>query len=122
MSDLDLTKTLDELAQLLGQRLGIRGSGFAAKFKRAGRLLPRHVRRAGHALLDVEPLWQNPKLRRQIDQEAVAKHVRTLRQHLETIDRADRRRAYWLGVLTPLAFNLVLLFVGGIVLATYLTP
>lgn len=120
MDEIDLPQTLEELSDLLGQRLGIRGATFAARVKRAGRLLPRKVRQASQALLEQMSLWENPKLRRQIDMDALAKNAKTVRTHLESIDRADRRKAYWLGVLTPLAFNLVLLFVGGILLASYL--
>lgn len=117
MTEPDLPKILDELADLLRHRLQIRGPGFAVKLRRAGRLLPRQVRRSGKELNEMARLWDNPKLRRRVDPLALAQHAKVVRDHLTSIDRADLRRGYWLGVATPLAFNLLLLFLLVLVFA-----
>jgi hypothetical protein len=109
----DLAALNAELAALLRERLGVRGETFEARLNRAGRLLPRAVRAAGRELVAKERMWENPKLRRQIDRASVAAAAKVLRSHLDSIDAADRRRGYWIGVLTPLAFNLLLLL-GGV--------
>lgn len=108
MIDRDLSEINAELAEMMRERLGVRGEGLAAKLRRAGRTLPRPVRRAGDMLVETERRTAHPKLRRQVDPQALTEAEAVLRSHLEGIDRADRRRGYWIGVLTPLAFNLLL--------------
>lgn len=108
----DLPRITEELSQLLRTRLGVRGKDLPTKLRRAGRLLPRPVRRAAWELVEKERLWPNPKLRRQIDPAAVEAAARRVRTHLESIDAAERRRSYWIGVLTPLAFNFLLILAG----------
>lgn len=122
MTEPDLPQINAELAELLRSQLGIRGTGLAVKLRRAGRLLPRRVRQAGAELVEMEALWQNPKLRRRIDPAAVAAAAATVRKHLEGIDVADRRKGYWLGVVTPLAFNLLVLFALALILWPILQP
>lgn len=107
MDQPDLPRINAELASLMREKLGVRGSTLADKVRRAGRLLPRPVRAAAQKLIEAERLWPNPKLRRQIDPATLTGAAKQVHDHLSRIDRADRRRAYWLSVLTPLAFNLL---------------
>lgn len=98
------------------ERLGIRrGETFAAKLGHAGRLVPRAERRAGQVLVEAEVLWENPKLRRQINPATIAQAERRLRQWLATVDAADRRKGMILGILATLAFNTLLIATAIIV-------
>lgn len=109
MEEHDLTRINAELAALMREKLGVRGEGLDSKLRRAGRLLPRQARRAGQHLVEVEKLWENPKLRRRIDPAGTREAAKRLREHLDAIDVADRRKGYWIGVLAPLALNLLLI-------------
>lgn len=113
MTDLALPETNAELARLMRDRLGIRGpETLAAKLRRGGRLLPRALRHEGLWLAEMEALWPQPKLRRQIDPARVAHAQAALRAHLLAVDRRDLLIGRIVGILAPLAFNLLLL--GGL--------
>lgn len=110
MTDAPLPEANAELARLMRDRLGIRGpETLAAKMRRGGRLLPRALRNEGQWLAEMEALWPHPKLRRQIDAARVTHAQAALRSHLLAIDPRDRLVGSIIGILAPLAFNLLLL-------------
>ena len=110
MSEFDLHKANADLVQLFRQRLGIRrGDTLEAKLRVAGRLVPKHERRAGRVLVEAERMWENPRLRRRYGPEELAAAERTLRTWLGSVDPAERRKDVVLGVLASLAFNFLLL-------------
>lgn len=112
----NLPDILEDLTALMRSALGVGGRDFRSVLRRAGRRLPRPVRQAGRDLLEMERQWAVPKLRTQIDPETLAVRVKVMRDHLLGIGRAERRRAYWLGVAAPLAFNLLVAFGIGLIL------
>ncbi len=57
---MDIVARTDRLAQLLEERLDVRGKGFDAKLRRAGRLLPRHLRMKGQMLVDATTRADHP--------------------------------------------------------------
>lgn len=110
MSESDIPQINADIAELMRDRLGIRrGETLAAKLFYAGRLVPRAERHAGRTLTDAEKLWENPKLRRQIDPAAISGAERRLRLWLDTVDAADRRKGMILGVLASIAFNVLVI-------------
>ncbi|WP_116130956.1 hypothetical protein [Tropicimonas sp. IMCC34043] len=116
MIDISLPETNADLARLMRERLGVRGDAtLAAKMRRGGRLLPRRLRQEGAYLVQMEQLWQHPRLRRQIDVDHVARAQAELRAHLTAIDPRDRMIGRILGIVAPLAFNLLL--IGALVIA-----
>ena len=82
----------------------------AAKLRRAPGTLPRALQRDVRFLIDMERLWDNPKLRRQIDLGRVETAQGKLRAFLEKIDPRDRLFGRLLGILAPLMLNFLLLF------------
>lgn len=114
---MDLHARTDRLAQLLEQRLDIRGAGFEAKLRRAGRLLPRHLRREGAALADALRLSPHPKLGRQIDTGRLEKSADALERYLLSLDPWDRRRAMAVSVTSSILFNILVagLLVAGVI-------
>ena len=115
MTPPDLPSINAGLAEALRDKLGIRrGTTLAQKLRHAGRLLPRAERKAGAALVEAERLWQNPKLRRQIDTAAMSVHQKRIVGFLDTVDLKDRRRGVLLGILASLAFNF--LVIAGVVI------
>lgn len=105
----------DRLAQLMEEKLDIRGAGFEKKLQRAGRLLPRHLRRDGQTLVEALALSDHPRLERQIDSVQLKKSANALEKYLLNFDAWDRRRGIAVGFLASLLFNL--LVVAALVVA-----
>ncbi|RYH10558.1 hypothetical protein [Tropicimonas sp. IMCC6043] len=111
MTQSDLPETNAELALLWRQQLGVRGRDtLAAKLKRAPGTLPRRLKPEVRYLIEMERLWQNPKLRRQIDPAKVVKAQTALRRFLEAVDPRDRLIGRFIGILAPLMLNILLIF------------
>ena len=108
------TKTLT-LRKLLETKLGVRSRSWRQALKRAGRRLPRGMRRQGDILLKAEKLAQNPKLARQLRPVEVNAAYTAIADHLEAIDVADRRKGWWLSLAGSLATN-ILLVIGLVLL------
>lgn len=105
-----------ELALLWRQQLGVLGGDtLAAKMRRAPGTLPRALRAEVRFLADMERLWPNPKLRRQIDLAHVERAQVALRRFLEEIDPRDRLVGRAIGILAPLMLNILLIFVALVV-------
>jgi hypothetical protein len=95
------------LADMIEERLGVRGRGLAAKLKRAGRLLPKHVHRDAEILLEAIGLQSHPKLARRIDAKSVALASDNVEAHLSGIDPKARRVDRFLNLLASNAVNLL---------------
>ncbi len=109
----DVTALCSELSELLGDRLGVGGTTLARRLDRAGRLLPRFVRRAGRDLVDAQARMANPKLMKQIDAAALRKSHHICRSYLLGIDRerlrANRLADLWGSIGLNILFVLILL-------------
>jgi hypothetical protein len=107
---------IEEVRQLLAERLNLGDGNLADRLRRAGRDVPRRVRREIAYLAEVELLSQNPRLARQIDAARLVRaHAATMRW-LRGIDPRERRKTRLLNIAAMVAFNLLLLFA----LAVYL--
>ena len=106
-----LPETNAALAQLWREQLGVRGNDtLASKLKRAPGLLPRSLKQDVAYLVQMEQLWANPKLRRQIDPEKVARAQQNLRSFLEAVNPRDRLFGRMIGILAPLMLNILVIF------------
>ena len=105
----------EQLADLIEDRLGIRGRGLKAKLRRAGRLMPRWVRREAERLVDAQTLLDHPKLMKQADPAALETAYRRVETWLKTVNPAERRKDRILGFLAVNAANL--LIVAGLFVA-----
>lgn len=104
----------DPLSVLMHERLGIRGRDLRAQVRRAGRLLPKRLRREAHTILKARRAADHPKLARQVDTARVARAEAALTEHLNAIDPAERRkdRILWaLGKLSALGIAIFILLV-----------
>jgi hypothetical protein len=115
MTGVPIQRMADRVAELLEQRLRIRGNGLAAKLHKGGRLLPRRVRAAAEVLQASAAMAQNPKLLLQVDVEATAQAYDVCLKHLNGSSFKGRRKNAVLSVAASVAFSL--LVVAGIVLA-----
>ena len=111
MSVITVQQMADRVAQLLGERLRVRGTGLQARLKAAGRRLPRKVREAGNALAAAVDMIQNPKLMHQVDDETVAVAYDICVRHLTAIDAGAARRGLLLDMAARIAFALLVVAV-----------
>jgi len=103
------------ISALLKDRLGVRGRDLESRLRRAGRLLPRDVRRDAQTLIDAVRLQANPKLARMVDEASVQRAFDNSETYLQSVDVSKRRTDRVIGVLATIAFHI--LVVGAIFLA-----
>lgn len=97
----------NHIAELLETQLGVRGAGLEAKLQKAGRLLPRHVRREAAVLVAALKTQGNPRLARMVDGDRAVKSYKTCEKYLSGIDRTYRRRGQIISFLATNAFNMI---------------
>ena len=114
MSAVSIRQMADRVAELLEQRLKIRGKGLAEKLRRGGRGLPRAVRRAAEGLSGAAEQAENPRLMVQLDMEKVAADYDACLRYLGNLGAGARRMGVLLDGLARLAF--IVLVVGVLVI------
>ena len=115
MSKVSIQQMADRVSDLLEQRLKVTGPSLEVRLKRTGSKLPRKIRDAAEALVQATQMADNPKLLMQIDYEAVAVAYDLCVRHLNTVNRAERRRGMLLDAGARIAF--ALLAVGVLLVA-----
>lgn len=108
ITDKDMAAKSRKLRGLMQQKLDVRGRDLRQSLRRAGRRLPRRVRKSGAALMRAEMLAHNPKTARQIDETQVAQDYELMRSYLLDLDVADMRRARILSLTGAVVANLLL--------------
>lgn len=112
MNESEFTEISSEIRAKLLEKFGIKSRDLAQAFRKAGRRLPRRIRRHGETLAKSEVLARHPKLIRQVNAQQVARARRDVLHHLETIDPADLRRGRMLSLAGTLAANILLIGLG----------
>ncbi len=102
-----IEERLNELTAYMAQQLRLSGGTFADVAAKAGRKLPRRLKKDIAVISDAETLLQNPKLTRRIDEAQLAKSERRLRMHLEKFDPKAERRGEILDTIAKIAFVIV---------------
>jgi len=97
----------DHIAELLESQLGVRGKTLDAKLRKAGRLLPRDIRRHGDQIVEAVNLQGSPKLSRMVDEKSTVSAYNAFEKYLSGIDAWDRRKGSASDFLTTNAFNLL---------------
>lgn len=114
MSAISIRQMADRVAELMDQRLRVRGKSLSEKLRRGGRLLPRRVRTAARKLAEAAEAAQNPRLLVQLDMQEVARNYDLASRYLGDLGAGARRLAALLDWLARLAF--ILLVAGGMVI------
>ena len=110
-----------DLARLIEKRLGVGGGrGLEAKIKKAGRRMPRWVRREALQIVDAERMMGHPKLMMQAQAGGLDQAFQKCEAWLKSVDPSARRRAFWLNLLTVNVFNMIVLL-GLVLVALKLT-
>lgn len=109
----DWSDRLADLRALLAEKLGTGERDLRGHLRRAGRRLPRRVRREADYLVRAEEMGRHPRLARLVDPRQVARAQGRVARHLRSIDparlRRDRRKnaVAGLGLIVLAAFALV---------------
>ncbi|RYH02269.1 hypothetical protein EU805_10485 [Salipiger sp. IMCC34102] len=87
------TRHIQEVSRLVESQLGLKGRTLDAQLSKLGprRSLPGHLRRDLEALRTAELHLTHPKLSRQVDAAALARHARLACATLKTIDPGAER-------------------------------
>jgi hypothetical protein len=104
-----LDQRSDQLAQLIGERLGVRGKGLEAKLRHAGRLLPGWARREAARYVEAKQRMGHPRLMQQTDETALEAGYSRVEKWLKSVDPAERRKTRILGFLATNALNLLII-------------
>lgn len=115
MAEKDIDAMARRIEALLDRDFGTGKRGLAAALDKAGRRLPRRMRKAGRMVADADFMAGHPKLVWQIDRKRVGRAAERLAEYLESVDPKARRIDMTLSILRSLAVNLLLL--AGILLA-----
>jgi len=108
----EIQSKCDEIAQLLRERLGLQGRNIAVTTAKARRDVPAKLRTQAAFLVEQAQLAQSPKLARMLDAQAIDRAHADLVTHLETINRAERRKSAILRWLGTVSFGLIVVFVA----------
>lgn len=115
ITDKDMAVKSRKLRGLMQQKLDVRGRDLRQSLKRAGRRLPRGVRKRGAALMRAEMLAHNPKTARQVDADAVERDYEAVRAYLLSLDVTEMRKTRILSLTGAIVANLIVVAVLFIV-------
>lgn len=115
MSGASVQQMADRVAELMEQRLRLRGKGLEEKLRRGGRAVPRRLREAAAVLVEAAELARNPKRMQLVDHEMVAAAYDSCLSQLGAIRPGERRKTAALNMLASAAFSLLVL--AGLVAA-----
>ena len=106
-----LQRQSEDLTKMFGARLGVGGGSLSARLGRAGRDVPRGIRREAEMLVDAERMLAHPKLRKQVDPRQIDHAYRVSASWLGGVNPAERRKDRILSFLAVNVVNLGLLAV-----------
>lgn len=112
MSAVAIQQMADRVAVLIEEKLGVRGPDLSVKVRKAGRALPRKIRKAAADLAEASERAQNPKLLVQIDHAKVAADYDLCVRHLMPLRRGGRFGALLANAGWTLLLGLLLLGAG----------
>ena len=110
---LTMHQMVEEVRAGLADKLRVRGRSLAVQVRKAGRRLPRAVRRDAVYLVQTVGLADNPKPARMIDMARAQAAHRNILQFLQTVDVAAERRGIALQIIASIALAIL---VTGILL------
>lgn len=106
-----LQNQADDISKLMAEKLRVKGRSLDVQLRKAGRRLPKKLRRDVENLLEAQQLIGNPKLARQVDVEAISEGSGRVIGHLQTLDPWERFKDRWLGILGAISLALIVTFI-----------
>ena len=107
MTPEDIRQKADEVSALMRAQLGLHGADLARQVARAGRMMPRALRREARYLAQTAAMAENPKLVRMVDFARVSRAHGQVSAFLNGQDPRQRRANAVIGVVGVIAFNLL---------------
>lgn len=105
----------DRIQTALTAAFGVRGKSLDVALRRTGRRMPKRLRADARKIVDAQSFGGHPKLLRQVnDAELSAAEDRVL-TFLDGIDRADRRKGFWLGMAATIVLNILVVVTAVVV-------
>lgn len=114
----EIPDLITQTKTLIREKLGVGTPDMMAAVTKAKNRLPRKVYNQALLLAKAEPLSAHPKLCLTLDAPTLELAAGDVQGYLNSIDLADRRKGWMLGMLGGLAFNMIL-FVVVLVLVLY---
>lgn len=108
----DVQRMAAQVADLMSDRLRLRAGPLAVVLRRAGRRLPRKVRRAGLELVRAEALSAHPRCARMVDGPRVSEAHATCVSYLKPLGSKERFRAAALSFAGTVALMVLVLGAG----------
>lgn len=99
---------VEQVSQLLADRLGARGADLTVQFG-AARQLPRRVRRAGAVLAEAQMMAASPKMARRLDPARIGRAHSVCVKYLRPIGAGARRGRRALEVIANAVLGLLLI-------------
>lgn len=100
-----------EVRKLMETQLRIRGKSLEFQVRKAGRLLPRHLRHDAVYLAQAATIMHHPKLSRMVDLDKATKAHGRLVAFLQAVDPKDRAKGILLSWLGSLALAPIVAFI-----------
>lgn len=111
MTSMTLQDQIAQVRALMAARLRIRGRTLDHQVRKAGRLLPRAVRRDATYLAQAASVMDHPRLAMMVDMGKAQQAYVRVTDYLETIDPKDRAKGKLLGVLGYISFVVIAVFI-----------
>lgn len=105
----------DRLQSALTAAFGVSARSLDAALRRVGRRLPKRLQADARKIVVAQSLEGHPKLMRQLDAKALSLAEDRVLAFLDGIDRADRRKGFWLSIGAAIAFNILVILAGVVV-------
>ena len=103
MAGATVQQMAERVAQLMGERLRVRGQTLEEKLRRGGRALPRRIRREAIILAEAAARARNPRLQMQIDHGDIARAYDACVRYLKPLGASRRRWNAIMNFVTSLA-------------------
>lgn len=107
----DISDLIDMVMLRLREKEGVSGRDLNAALRKGRGRLPRRIVKQCQLLARAAPLADHPKLILTLDHAGLRKAGTEVLTYLDSIDLADRRKGWWLGMLGAMAFNILALIV-----------
>ncbi|WP_227267537.1 hypothetical protein [Roseobacter weihaiensis] len=109
----DVAQKAQLLRAMIEKQMGVSAPSLEQAVRRAGRRLPRRLRKQAALWVEAETWAAHPKLARRIDGPPLEQAYQDLATHLQQLDPAEERKTRRLNTLAGIVLNLLLF--GGLV-------
>ncbi len=110
MSGMNVQQMADRVAQMMQDRLSIRGRGLDGKLRHARGVMPKRVQAEAAYLARAAETARDPRMMARIDQARIVAAYQTCMDHLNAVGRAARVTSITLSIASSVAFRLLVVF------------